>query len=159
MYHGTSLAALKRIREGREILPVYTVNNISLGGAYFTNNRAKARGHAKEAADIHKSTPVILLVVPEELLPDEDWVVVAFEDCPLLPDRETIEDKVHREFFDDLFVGYLPETSLSDHYKERYDELNRKHGITADFSLHWIKSARQEDPLHMSQIINIIPIH
>ncbi len=130
-YHGTATAA----QPGRR---TFSATNVSLGGTYITKNRALAEVYAQTAAREHSGEPVVLDVrVPDtELLPDEDWVVNAAES------REDPPPRV-QAFLDDLFQGYLGEGwSLSDHYKERYDELNRRHGITWRDSWEWVGTAR-----------------
>lgn len=155
LYHGTSLEALRRIRTREPIQLVYQTHNPSLGGAYFTTNQTKGWGHAELAAFAHKSKPILLAVEPDELHPDEDWVVPAFDNSEL-EDDETIKDPALNAFFGDLFVNYYGE-SLSDHYKTRYHELNKSHGITAAHSLQWAQSARQLAPLYLGQIVAIFP--
>ena len=140
-YHGTSDLALIQIRAGSaRVTPVYTESNVSLGGTYLAADRFLADVAAKIAAQAHSGRPVRLMVEikESELLPDEDWVVSAAESPEGVKRGRRIDD-----FMDDLFVGYFGEGfSLSDHYRERYNELNRDHLITWKDSWTWSHTAR-----------------
>jgi len=159
-FHGTSSLSLQKILRGNgAVIRVYRDSNTSLGGAYFTTQEPVARVAAELAAREHGGEPVVLTVRADtnDLLPDEDWVVSAVVDLPA--DRYgVIRDRRMRDFFDDLFVGYMGEGhSLSDHYKERYDELNESHGITWRDSLRtWPGSVRQPHPISADQIEAVI---
>lgn len=131
-YHGTtSRVAIALLRgETPEYKPIYVegINGLSsLGGTYLARDQHLAWIYAEDAALIFGDEPVVLTVrvATSELLPDEDWVVCATHHRA--PDPTP---RVQR-FLDDLFVGYPGDGwSLSDHYKERYSELNAKHGIS-----------------------------
>ena len=140
-YHGTTDRALTAIRTGSALVaPVYVEANASLGGAYLAVDRSLAIVAAQAAARSTGGRPVLLIVeiAQDELLPDEDWVVRAAE----------AREDVHRgrridDFMTDLFEGYPGEGfSLSDHYRDRYDELNDTHTITWRDSWTWSRTAR-----------------
>ena len=153
-YHGTTTVVLAKIQSGsKDVKKVYTESNISLGGAYFAREKERAEFYAIDAARLLGGNPVVLEVTPDALYPDEDWVVSAIEDAPT--DGYKIKDQRLQEFFDDLFDGYVADNSLSDHYRDRYDELNDYHGITWQDSEDWISTARQEGPLRAEQIVNV----
>lgn len=150
VYHGTSSDVVRRILTGGgdKRRRVFVESNVSLGGTYVTKRRDLADVYARQAARALGGRPVVLeLDLREsELLPDEDWVVDVAEGRDEPPARI-------QTFLDDLFVGYLGEGfSLSDHYKERYDELNAEHGITWRNSWRWRGTARLPRPLRASDI-------
>lgn len=138
-YHGTSSDVIAEVMRGsRAARRAFTESNVSLGGTYLTKREDLASVYATQAARVLGGTPVVLKlrVSSDELLPDEDWVVQAAET------REPIPARIEK-FMDDLFVGYPGEGwSLSDHYKERYDELNDGHKITWRDSWRWGGTAR-----------------
>ncbi len=145
VYHGTSSDVLARIMSDTKgaIRRVFMDSNVSLGGTYVTKRRDLAEVYAAQAARQLGGVPVVLeLDVPQsDLLPDEDWAVDAAEAREPASKRE-------QAFLDDLFVGYLGEGfSLSDHYKERYAELNERHHITWRDSWRWRGTARLDRPL------------
>ena len=149
-YHGTSTTSLNWIFSGRpaEVVRAFTEANVSLGGAYVTKDNLFARAYALHAADVQGGRPAVLEVeIPSsDLLPDEDWVVKAAEAPRLSPRLQ--------QFMDDLFKGYLGEGwSLSDHYKTKYAELNKKHGITWRDSWRWSHSARVDRPIRPEDVI------
>lgn len=159
LYHGTSQNVLNAVLAGDEpkIKRVYQESNISLGGTYLTSRYDHAQFAASKAAKVHNSTPVVIEVKPAfSLYPDEDWVVEASEkphgnDFDYSMDEW--KDVRYREFFDELFSVYPGEGhSLSDTYKEHYDDLNGAHDITWEDSMKYIKSARQKEPLSRNQI-------
>lgn len=158
LYHGTSKAALEKILAGstQDIIRVYQESNVSLGGAYLTRNITTARYAAKKAAKTHNSAPVVVevkLIYP--LLPDEDWVVDASEhphEEDFDWDSETWLDSRYQGFFDELFASDVG-GSLSDTYRDNYDELNHAHDITWGDSMNYIGSVRQEQPLSPQQIM------
>jgi hypothetical protein len=78
----------------------------------------------------------------------------AFEESPLNAADEILDPRL-RAFFDDLFVGYIADSSLSDHYKARYAELNASHGITWRDSAQWIQRFRQADGIAAHQVIRL----
>ncbi len=149
VYHGTSSDVVRRIltAAGGKPRRVFVESNVSLGGTYVTKRRDLADVYAKEAARTLGGRPVVLeLDLREsELLPDEDWAVDAAEGRDEPPVRI-------QKFLDDLFVGYIEGWSLSDHYKERYDELNALHGITWRDSWRWRGTARLPRLLRASDI-------
>ena len=154
--HGTSLASHQRIVGGGNPVPVFSESNVSIGGAYFTTSAPHARFHAETAAREHASEAVVLTIALDEskLLPDEDWVVLAFEESPLNAADEILDPRL-RAFFDALFAGYVADSSLSDHYKARYAELNASHGITWRDSAQWIQRFRQADSIAAHQVIRV----
>lgn len=158
LYHGTSKAAYKAIlANDKSIKPSFVSSNVSLGGAYFTTNPELAKVYARRTAREHgeDGNGVVFEVKPIfPLLPDEDWVVNAFEELEINENEEIIDPK-YKDFFDDLFIGY-DQNSLSDHYKKRYEYLNKKHGITWKDSIRWAKSVRQKEPIVPEQIIRIL---
>ena len=155
-YHGTSSLVLDKIKSGNEadVQRVFDTSNVSLGGAYVTNRHDLAVVYAKEAAQVLGGNPVVLEVELDarEFLPDEDWVVdVTDYHVP----ESHITPRIQK-FLDDLFVGYRGEGwSLSDHYKERYDELNAEYHITWRDSWKWRGTARISRPLHASDIVAV----
>jgi hypothetical protein len=160
-YTGTSEAALRDIQSGRhQVRPVFKDSNVSLGGAYLTTDSSSAEVYARRAAKEHGSEGVILVVKPlYPLHPDEDWVVNASEQANWSDTEGGYVDPRLRAFFEDLFQGYEGEgSSLSDHYKGRYYELNDEHGITWEDSLRWCRSVRQEEPISREQVIDIFKI-
>lgn len=154
-YHGTSTVVLEKIQRGsKDVKLVYTKSNISLGGTYFARHKERAEFYARDAARILGGQPVILEVIPDDLYPDEDWVVEAIEQAPEGRDGR-LKNKRLQEFFDDLFQDYVSDNSLSDHYRDRYDDLNDYHGITWKDSEDWINTARQLGPLRAEQIVKV----
>ena len=153
-YHGTTTDVLKKIVAGScMVAQVYKRSNVSLGGAYFWSDLARAKDHAAFAARQMGGDPVVLVVVPDDLYPDEDWVV------SFLDRADDDEITPLADFLDDLFDGYQGEGfSLSDHYKERYQELNDYHGITWKDSERWNHSARQLSPLRQDQVVMIVDV-
>jgi len=158
LYHGTSRAALEKILTGStsDIIRVYQESNVSLGGAYLTRHITTARYASKKAAKAHNSEPVVVEVKAiYPLLPDEDWVVDASE----RPHEEDFDwgsdtwiDLRYRGFFDELFAKDVG-GSLSDTYRDNYDELNHTYDITWGDSMNYIGSVRQEQPLSPQQIV------
>jgi hypothetical protein len=156
LFHGTSTRALELIRAGDgEALLIFQAedDNASLGGAYMSSRFVRAQTYAMLAAHIHGGDPVVLRVVPGVLFPDEDWVNPVAEG---LDEAQTAAAGL-TAFMADLFTGYNVHDSLSTHYKARYAELNARHGITAQHSLHWIECARQESLLLAGQILEVLP--
>jgi len=158
-YHGTSRKVLAAVRAGGcVVMPTHVDANVSLGGAYFTTDAVTAGAYAEHAAWKHDSHPVVLVVRPRlPLMPDEDWVVRAFKELPM--DRhDVILDDRYRDFFGDLFTTYDGNGSMSDAYRDRYDELNSTHGISWEDSWRFLQSARQEVCLDPHQIVRVIEL-
>jgi len=155
LYHGTSLKNYQLIKSGAASgHRVYISSNTSMGGTYLTTRLVIAKVNARLAAREHSESGagVVLEIVPRgKLEPDEDWVVIAFKSLPI-DGMERIKNFRMRGFFDDLFYEYDSFSSLSDHYKKRFDELNYAHGITFRDSLRWTGSLRQVLTLRDSQI-------
>ena len=145
VWHGTSSSVLSAVLKGVGIKRAFSTSNVSLGGTYVAKSRALADVYAANAAAALGGTPVVLEMCVDRsaLLPDEDWVVRGARARP---------SPRLRPFWDDLFEGYGGDGfSLSDHYKERYDELNRVHGITWKDS--WTYGfARISRPLSISDV-------
>lgn len=151
-FHGTSSVSLDMMFSGKpsQVRKVFTESNISLGGIYITKDQNLAKVYAEHASRVQGGRPVILEIdLPSsDLLPDEDWVVKAVKSSHLTVRLQ--------DFMDDLFIGYPGEGwSLSDHYKERYDELNERHGITWRDSWRWSQSARMERPIRPEEVVEV----
>jgi len=152
VYHGTSSIVDLKIFSGNpvDVERVFRDSNASLGGTYVTKDRALAEIYADHTTRALGGHPVVyeLEVSSSDLFPDEDWVVEGAR-APRLGSRL-------QKFMDDLFIGYPGEGfSLSDHYKERYEELNRRHGITWKDSWKWSGTARLEKVIRPEMVVEV----
>lgn len=152
-YHGASSETVEAIASGRhaEIRRAFQESNVSLGGTYVSKYPDLAKVYAKNAVRVQGGSPLLLTleVSEDDLLPDEDWVVRAAESEGPLSRRL-------QAFMDDLFIGYPGEGfSLSDHYKERYDALNKQHEITWKDSWKWVGTARLDRPIRSADVIRV----
>jgi len=155
-FHGTSTIVLRGLQEGRsEIKRVFRESNVSLGGAYLTIEYALAKVYADLAARELGGKPIVLVVGERyPLLPDEDLAAK-------LTDHRVPEtkDRRLRGFVDALFEdpNYFDGISMSDLYRDRYDELNDEFRITYKDSLRYTHNVRQDQPLSLSQVVEVAP--
>lgn len=160
LYHGTIHRTLEQIRSGSdEIVPVYTDQDVSLGGTYMARDYDIAEAMGRIAAREKGEKEFVVLTVRPiyDLYPDEDWVAAWY--------RRDFPREQYRAFFDDLFKGYhgtqdVPDAdnSLPEHYRRRYDELNVQHGITWQDAIVWSGNVRQVEPLAIEQIVRIVDV-
>ena len=157
-FHGTSTIVWDALQQGTSI-PIqraFRDANVSLGGAYLTIEYPLAKVYAENAAREIGGDPVVLVVKEQfPLFPDEDLAAK-------LTDHRVPETKNRRlkALVNALFAdpNYYDGVSMSDLYRDRYDELNDKLGITWKDSLKYTHNVRQKQPLRASQVVGHIQL-
>lgn len=157
-FHGTSTIVWDALKSGKTIpiQRVFREANVSLGGAYLTRKYPLAKVYAEGAAREIGGDPIVLVVKEQfPLLPDEDLAAK-------LTDYRVPEtkDRRLRGLVDALFAdpNYYDGVSMSDLYRDRYDELNDEFGITWKDSLKYTDNVRQKQPLRTSQVVGDIQL-
>jgi hypothetical protein len=157
-FHGTSTIVWDALKSGKSI-PIqraFREVNVSLGGTYLTMEYPLAKVYAENAAREIGGDPIVLVVNEQfPLLPDEDLAAK-------LTDYRVPEtkDRRLRAFLDALFAdpNYYDGVSMSDLYRDRYDELNDEFGITWKDSLKYVHGVRQKQPLRATQVVGDVQL-
>lgn len=157
-FHGTSTIVWNALKSGKTI-PIqraFREANVSLGGTYLTMEFPVAKVYAENAAREIGGDPIVLVVKEEfPLLPDEDLAAK-------LTDYRVPEtkDRRLRGLVDALFAdpNYYDGVSMSDLYRDRYDELNDEFGITWKDSLKYVHGVRQKQPLRAAQVVGDVQL-
>jgi len=157
-FHGTSTIVWNALKSGKSI-PIqraFRESNVSLGGAYLTIEYALAKVYAENAAREIGGDPVVIVVKEDfPLLPDEDLAAKLTDyRVPETKDRR-LRGLVAALFAD---PNYYDGVSLSDLYRDRYDELNDEFGITWKDSLKHVHGVRQKQPLRATQVVGDVQL-